>query len=79
MIQVKIAGQNNISFLATLNGHSSNLLYSNLQNALNINLANFNSVTVDPVTNRMTVGGGVTFGNISDPLAEAGKEMRSYL
>ncbi|KAI2621292.1 hypothetical protein GGR54DRAFT_96717 [Hypoxylon sp. NC1633] len=74
---VRIAGRNNISFLATLNGHGTNLRYGNLQNALNINLANFNSVTVDAAKNRMTVGGGVTFGNLSAPLAKAKREIQT--
>ncbi|KAI1379512.1 hypothetical protein F4677DRAFT_409423 [Hypoxylon crocopeplum] len=74
---VRIAGRNNISFLATLNGHGTSFGYGNLQNALNINLANFNSVTVDAANNRMTVGGGVTFGDLAEPLAQAGKEIQT--
>ncbi|KAI1386647.1 uncharacterized protein F4822DRAFT_410804 [Hypoxylon trugodes] len=74
---VEIAGKNNIPFLATLNGHGNNLKYAKFQNGLNINLANFNSVRVDAASNRMIVGGGVTFGDISDPLAAAGKEIQT--
>ncbi|XXG98265.1 hypothetical protein Hte_004588 [Hypoxylon texense] len=74
---VRIAARNKIPFLATLNGHGSNKNYGRLQNALNINLENFKLIAVDPVKNLLTVGGGVTFGEISEPLAKAGKEIQT--
>nr|UOS85806.1 FAD-linked oxidoreductase [Hypoxylon rubiginosum] len=74
---VRIASRNKIPFLATLNGHGSNKNYARVQNALNINLKNFNSVVVDAVNNRLTIGGGVTFGQISEPLEKAGKEIQT--
>ncbi|KAK9424066.1 putative FAD-binding PCMH-type domain-containing protein [Seiridium unicorne] len=70
---VKIAAENNISFLATTNGHGTATGYGNVQNALNINLGNFNSVSIDAASNRLTAGGGVKFGDLFEPLSNAGK------
>ncbi|GAW16647.1 hypothetical protein ANO14919_060830 [Xylariales sp. No.14919] len=72
---VRIAAAHNISFLATNNGHGTGLGYGTVQNALNINLGRFNSIVVDAENNRMTVGGGVKFGDIFEPLYKAGKEI----
>ncbi|KAI1775074.1 hypothetical protein F4818DRAFT_417748 [Hypoxylon cercidicola] len=74
---VRIAARNRIPFLATLNGHGNNQNYGRVQNALNINLGNFDSVVVDATSNHLTIGGGVTFGQISEPLAKAGKEIQT--
>ncbi|CAJ2500233.1 Uu.00g030860.m01.CDS01 [Anthostomella pinea] len=63
--------------MAKNHGHGTALGYGNLENALNINLGNFNSVSVDAANNRLTVGGGVLFGDIFQPLFEAGKEIQT--
>ncbi|RYP36919.1 hypothetical protein DL767_003167 [Monosporascus sp. MG133] len=72
---VQIAVEHNITFLSTTNGHGTALGYGDVQGALNINLGYFNSVTIDTASNSMTAGGGVRFGDIFGPLAEAGKEL----
>ncbi len=74
--KVKIAAQNKIPFLATTNGHGTSTGYGDVQNALNINLGNFNKVSVDATDNRLTAGGGVKFGDLFGPLSDAGKVMR---
>ncbi|KAJ2982722.1 hypothetical protein NUW58_g6385 [Xylaria curta] len=73
---IRIAAAHNISFLATNNGHGTGLGYGTVQNALNINLGRFNSVSIDAVNNRMTIGGGVKFVDVFKPLSDAGKELR---
>ncbi|KAI0161038.1 hypothetical protein GGR52DRAFT_562652 [Hypoxylon sp. FL1284] len=74
---VRIAASHKIPFLATLNGHGGNINYGRVQKALNINLGSLNSVHVDAKNDRLTIGGGVTFGQISEPLAKAGKEIQT--
>ncbi|KAI1314095.1 hypothetical protein F5Y03DRAFT_389576 [Xylaria venustula] len=72
---VRIAAAHNISFLATNNGHGTGLGYGTVQNALNINLGRFNSVSIDADNNRVTIGGGVKFGDLIQTLTDAGKEL----
>ncbi|KAK3376223.1 hypothetical protein B0T24DRAFT_699510 [Lasiosphaeria ovina] len=74
---VKIAGQHKIPFLATNAGHGAATGYGDVQNALNINLAHFNSVSIDVAKSRMTVGGGTKFGDVFDPLFAVGKELQT--
>lgn len=75
-VQVRIATQNGIPFLATSAGHGTGRGYAKYQNTLNINLGNFNSVSIDTTNNRLTVGGGVTFGDVTTALYDVGKELR---
>ena len=77
-MQVQIAVEHNITFLSTATGHGTGLGYGDVRGALNINLVNFNSVTIDTERGLMTAGGSVRFGDIFGPLAEAGKELRTY-
>jgi fumiquinazoline A oxidase len=78
MQQVKIASQNNIPFLATGGGHGAGTGYGTVKNALDIDLSNFNSVEVDAANNRLIIGGATVFGQIFEPLYDAGKEIRMY-
>ena len=60
-------------------GHGTARGYAKYQDALNINLENFKSVSIDTANNRLTVGGGVTFGDVTTALYEAGKELRASI
>ncbi len=73
---VQYASAHNVPFLATGGGHGYSTSLSKVQNALQIDMSDFNTVTVDAVHNTLTVGGGVQFDNIFDPLFEAGKSIR---
>jgi FAD/FMN-containing dehydrogenase len=72
---VKIANANNISFLATNGGHGAGICYGSIT-GIDVNLANFNSVSIDVANNLLTVGGGVKIGDVIQPLYNAGKAVR---
>jgi FAD/FMN-containing dehydrogenase len=58
-------------------GHGYTTSYDALDYGLEIDLSAFNRVSVDAHRNRMTIGGGVRFRDIFDPLYAAGKEIRA--
>ncbi|KAK3367529.1 hypothetical protein B0H63DRAFT_455622 [Podospora didyma] len=72
---VKLATKNNISFLATNNGHGTNTKYGITPVDLNINLRNLNSVAVDGKKNTVTIGGGTVLGEVTEKIYAAGKEL----
>ena len=47
------------------------------QNGIEIDLGLFKNVAIDAAANTMTIGGGVIFDDVFDPLYNAGKEIRS--
>nr|CAG8993145.1 FAD-linked oxidoreductase [Penicillium sclerotiorum] len=71
---VRIASANHIPFLATSGGHGAGLGYASVT-GLDINLANFNCVSVDVDRNELVVGAGVSIGDLTEPLYEAGKAV----
>ncbi|KAI1087103.1 hypothetical protein F5B19DRAFT_90909 [Rostrohypoxylon terebratum] len=73
---VTIAAANHIPFIATNGGHGAKIGLSQF-NGLNINLQNFNTVSVDPHTNRMTLGPGTTLGEMVTAVFAAGKEIQT--
>ncbi|AEO68595.1 uncharacterized protein THITE_2055098 [Thermothielavioides terrestris NRRL 8126] len=74
---IKIAKAHNVSFHATTSGHGTNMQYGKIKNALNINLGNFKSVSIDTANNRLTIGGATSFGDVFGPLWAAGKEVQT--
>jgi FAD/FMN-containing dehydrogenase len=73
---VNYASANNISFLAQGGGHGYSVTFGALQNGLAIDLSSFNNVSVNAAENTMTIGGGVRFRDVFEPLYAAGKEIR---
>lgn len=73
---VRYAARNNVSFMATGGGHGYSTTLSGVQDALDIDLGNFKSVSVDASANTMTIGGATIFADIYDPLYNAGKQIR---
>ncbi len=73
---VQYAARNNVSFMATGGGHGYSTTLSGVQDALDVDLGNFKSVSVDAYANTMTVGGATIFADIYDPLYNAGKQIR---
>ena len=67
----------NISFLATGGTHAYSTTLSSVSNGIDIDLGNFNQVKVDTASSTLTVGGSVSFGNVTGPIFAAGKEMRT--
>lgn len=74
--QVRIANQNGLPFLATGGAHGAGVGFSNVENAVDIDLGNFNTTKLDVETGILTIGPGVVFSDIYDPLYNAGKEIR---
>ncbi|KAH8691967.1 FAD binding domain protein [Talaromyces proteolyticus] len=72
---VKLASRYNIAFLATGGGHGASQNFANVTNAISIDLSNFNTIDVDAENNRITIGGGVTYGELYEPLSSIGKEI----
>ena len=78
-LQIKLCGENNIPFLATGGGHGYSTSFGKLQNGLELDLGGFRNITVDKAASTLTVGGAVTFGDVYEPLYNAGKEIRKSL
>lgn len=63
--------------MATTGGHGTGIGYGNIT-GIDINLANLDSVSIDVANNYLTVGGGVTIGDVIQPLDDAGKVIREH-
>jgi hypothetical protein len=48
-------------------------------NGLEVDLGNFNSITLDSENDKLTVGGGTKFSGFINLLYDAGKELREWL
>ena len=65
--------------MGTGGGHGYTTTTGALKNGINIDLGGFKSVSIDAAASTMTIGGGVTFGDVLNPVYQAGKEIRMYL
>ncbi|PYH88739.1 FAD-binding domain-containing protein [Aspergillus ellipticus CBS 707.79] len=72
---VTLAASNEIPFLATGGGHGATITYVNCTNGIEIDLSNFDTISINATANTMTVGGSVRFEDIIPPLYDAGKEL----
>ncbi|KAJ0414362.1 FAD-dependent oxidase [Aspergillus carlsbadensis] len=72
---VRFASRNDIPFLAVGGGHGFTTTLGEVENGLEIDLSQFDRVSVDARRNRLTIGGGVRFRDVMDPLYAAGKEI----
>lgn len=77
--QVNFATHCNISLLASSGQHGFSTTLSEVQNGLEIDMSLLRSVSVDADQNTLTVGGGVRFLDVIDPVFEAGKEISEYI
>ncbi|EMR67042.1 putative fad binding domain containing protein [Eutypa lata UCREL1] len=75
---IQYASESGIPFLGTGGGHGFTSTLGTLDDGIDIDLGFFRGVTVDAENNRMTIGGGTVFGDVYDPLYNAGKEIRPY-
>ncbi|KAH1897014.1 hypothetical protein KXW02_006686 [Aspergillus fumigatus] len=64
-----------IPFLASSGQHGFDTELAELQNGMEIDLSAFRNVSVDAKKNTLTVGGGVRFMDVFDPVFNAGKEI----
>jgi FAD/FMN-containing dehydrogenase len=74
--QIKLATMHNIPFLATGTRHGYTTTLGELHNGLAIDLSHFKEFELDADAKTLTVGPGVTVGEIFDPLFSAGFEIR---
>ncbi|RAH42315.1 FAD-binding oxidoreductase [Aspergillus brunneoviolaceus CBS 621.78] len=74
---VKLSTANNISFLATGGRHGYSITFGNLQNGLALDLSPLDTVAVDAAAGTLTIGPGVTFGDVMDPVYEAGYQIQT--
>jgi FAD/FMN-containing dehydrogenase len=74
-----LARKHGISFLATAGRHGYSTVHGRLQNGLAMDLRQLNSIQLDTEAETVTVGGGVTTGEVLEPLSEAGFDLREYL
>ncbi|KAI0151873.1 hypothetical protein GGR57DRAFT_513846 [Xylariaceae sp. FL1272] len=72
---VTLAGQKNISILATGGGHGFATTFSNLQEGLQIDLSLMKEIDVDLELGSVTVGGGVLTGEVIESLFANGKVL----
>ena len=75
---MKIARSINLPFLGTGGRHSSAITLGYLDQGLSIDLSKLNSVKVNAKAGTLTIGGGTRFGQITQPVYEAGYQMRQY-
>jgi FAD/FMN-containing dehydrogenase len=61
--------------LASSAQHGFSITLAELHNGLEIDLSAFRKVSVDAEQSTMTVGGGVRFMDVFDPVFNAGKEI----
>ncbi|KAF5544156.1 hypothetical protein FPHYL_11092 [Fusarium phyllophilum] len=73
----KLAAMNNIPFLATGARHGYTTTLEELHNGLAIDLGRFKELELDADTKTLTVGPGVTVGEIFDPLFNAGFDIQT--
>lgn len=66
---------NDIPFIATNGGHGPKVGQGQFT-GININLANFNAVTIDTENNLVTLGAGVKMWDVQSAMYNVGKELR---
>ncbi|KAI1456525.1 FAD-binding domain-containing protein [Annulohypoxylon moriforme] len=74
---IKLATSHKIPFLATGGRHGYTTTYARLHDGLAIDLSQFNSIKLDKAAETITVGPGVTVGQIFDPLYNAGFDLQT--
>ncbi|KAF5602432.1 uncharacterized protein FSUBG_7739 [Fusarium subglutinans] len=74
---IKLATMHNIPFLATGARHGYTTTLGKLQNGLAIDLSHFKEFQLDADAKTLTVGPGVTVGEIFDPLFNAGFDIQT--
>ena len=78
-IQVAFAANSSIPFLTTGGGHGFAITLGRLHSGIELDLSNFDHVSVDAKANTLTIGGAVRFRDVLDPLGQAHKELRGFL
>jgi hypothetical protein len=79
IFQVKIATSLNVPFLVTGGRHGYGITLGNLKNGLAIDLSALKSINLDKSAQTITIGPGITTGDILDIIYDAGFELRTFL
>ncbi|ORY71928.1 uncharacterized protein BCR38DRAFT_480404 [Pseudomassariella vexata] len=74
---VKLATSLKIPFLVTGHHHEYTTTLGNLRNGIAIDLSHFIFIELDVAAETVTIGPGVTAGDVFDPLYEAGFEIQT--
>ncbi|KAF4953187.1 hypothetical protein FGADI_6162 [Fusarium gaditjirri] len=74
---IKLATRHNVPFLATGARHGYTTTLGDLDNGLAIDLSHFKDFELDADAKTLTVGPGVTVGEIFDPLFNAGFDIQT--
>ncbi|KAA8565447.1 hypothetical protein MFRU_006g00290 [Monilinia fructicola] len=74
---IRLAKSLNIPFLATGGRHGYGTTLGRLKNGLSIDLSQLKTVSVDKQAATMTIGGGVRFRDMVDPLFAAGFQIQT--
>ncbi|CAL8579516.1 hypothetical protein XPA_005256 [Xanthoria parietina] len=72
---ITYAASSSIPFLSTGGGHGFAISLGKLANGIEIDLSNFNNVSVDVRANTLTIGGAVRIRDVLGPLGRAHKEL----
>ncbi|KAK7916853.1 hypothetical protein PG985_010461 [Apiospora marii] len=72
---VKLANEQGVPFMATGGGHGISTGFANVQNAIDIDLSNFNATSLYLDDNLVTVGAANNLADFADTLYKAGKEI----
>ena len=75
-VQIKFAATSKIPLLTTGGAHGFPTTLGLVKCGIELDMSNFNKVVVDAKANKLTIGGGVRFGDILVPMTQAKKEMR---
>lgn len=76
-MQVKLATQFKIPFLAVAGRHGYTTTLRSLRNGLEIDLSQLDTIEIDKTSQTFTVGAGVRVSEIFDPLYDAGFDFRT--
>ncbi|RCI12730.1 hypothetical protein L249_1067 [Ophiocordyceps polyrhachis-furcata BCC 54312] len=74
---VKLAASYKIPFLTRGAGHSYSITLAEFQHGLALDLSHFKTIEIDIDSETLTVGPGVTFNDIFDPLYQAGFQLQT--
>ncbi|KAI5854497.1 hypothetical protein GGS23DRAFT_608303 [Durotheca rogersii] len=77
VLRVKLATSRNIPFLASGGRHGYTTTLGDLQNGLAIDLSQLKRLELNTTAQTITVGAGITIGEVFDPLYEAGFEIQT--
>lgn len=77
--QIQYASQKDIAFLTTGGGHGYSGTLGAIKNGIQLDMGNFNTVSVDASKNLMTAGGSLRFKDVAAAAYAKGKSTSMLL